>query len=73
MQNFKYGFEITEEEMRTIKEWQQTHEQQYNDEDSLFANVIGEEYHYIFTPTTLGVIGKVRCQCGAEFEFRSII
>lgn len=57
------GFPITEEENKRIYEWAYKHKMQEHSRPS---------YSYIFTPTTLGLIGKIKCSCGAEFDFRKL-
>ena len=71
------GFAITEEEDRRIKEWQKKHEEEVHglttDEQRLKAGgAIGGRYSYHFIPTSIGISGVVRCNCGAEFEFCEI-
>ena len=57
------GFPITEEESKRIYEWKYKHEMQEHPRAS---------YTYIFAPTALGLIGKIKCSCGAEFDFRKL-
>ena len=55
------GFPITEKEEKRINEWKYKHEMQEHPTAS---------YSYIFTPTALGLVGVIKCSCGAEFDFR---
>ena len=57
------GFPITEEESDRIYEWKYKHEMQEHPRPS---------YSYIFTPTALGLVGVIKCSCGAEFDFRKL-
>ena len=57
------GFPITEEESKRIYEWKYKHEMQGHPRAS---------YSYIFTPTALGLVGRIKCSCGAEFDFRKL-
>lgn len=57
------GFPITEEESKRINEWKYKHEMQEHPRPS---------YSYIFTPTALGLAGRIKCSCGAEFDFRKL-
>ena len=57
------GFPNTEEESKRIYEWKYKHEMQEHPRAS---------YSYIFTPTALGLVGRIKCSCGAEFDFRKL-
>lgn len=57
------GFPIIEREEKRIDEWKYKHEMQKHPRAS---------YCYIFTPTSLGVIGTIKCSCGAEFDFTKL-
>lgn len=57
------GFPIIEREEKRINEWKYKHEMQEHPRAS---------YCYIFTPTSLGVIGTIKCSCGAEFDFTKL-
>lgn len=57
------GFPITKEESERIYEWRYKHEMQEHPRPS---------YSYIFTPTALGLVGTIKCSCGAEFDFRKL-
>ena len=60
------GFPMTKEEYGAIKNWKN------NGHRHADAGVSGGGLEYIFIPTGIGCIGKVRCICGAEFCFREI-
>lgn len=64
-------FLISEKEQENIQNWHLQHSQNRHT-DSRFPGPIGGSLSYIFIPTSIGTIGKVRCSCGAEFVFRDI-
>ena len=64
------GFGITEEEAKAIRDWEFIHSKAVH--DGSYGGAIGGLYEYVFTPTSIGVIGVVRCHCGAEFCFEDI-
>lgn len=71
------GFPISEEEEKAIEEWKDKHEEEVHGLKTLNDKIraggcIGGRYSYCFVPTSIGVIGKVVCSCGAEFEFSEI-
>lgn len=71
------GFPISEEEQKNIKEWQEEHDKKVHDisnikDAPIFKSAIGGSYSYEFTPTSIGVIGKCCCRCGAQFTFHDI-
>lgn len=71
------GFPISEEEDKSIKEWQKKHETEVHGlitemQKMKSYGVSGGRYSYHFVPTALGTSGVVRCSCGAEFKFQEI-
>lgn len=71
------GFPISEEEEKRIKEWQDKHDAEVHGLKTLKERVhaggcIGGRYTYHFVPTSIGVIGSVKCNCGAEFVFQDL-
>lgn len=73
----KYGFSISKEEHDAIMEWQRKHEEEVHGAVTLEQKMrrggaIGGNYSYHFVPTSIGVFGKVKCSCGAEFEFQEL-
>ena len=71
------GFPISEEEEKSIEEWRLKHEAEAHGRDTLEKRLsahgaIGGRYTYIFTPTSIGVIGEIRCSCGETFIFQDI-
>ena len=74
----EYGFRITEEEMKAITEWQNKHNEEAHSVKSPYdwiRNVgsFGDQYAYTFVPTSMGILGVVKCGCGESFTFRSLI
>lgn len=73
--NYHRGFNITEEEDATIKEWEKKHEEEVHGLTTPMARLkaqgaSGGRYSYIFYPTAIGCAGVVKCNaCGEEFVF----
>lgn len=71
------GFPISEDEEHKINEWIEKHEREVHGiktyEDKLASHgCCGGGYTYEFVPTSIGTVGTVRCNCGAEFTFHEI-
>ena len=71
------GFPITEEEEKRIREWQDKHDAEVHGLKTLKEKVhaggcIGGRYSYEFIPTSIGVIGTVKCSCGKKFTFQDL-
>ena len=71
------GFPISAEEERRIKEWQDKHDAEVHGLKTLKERVraggcIGGRYSYEFVSTSIGVIGIVKCNCGAKFTFQDL-
>ncbi len=72
------GFPISEDEENKINEWIETHEREVHGiktyADKLASHrCCGGSYTYEFVPTSIGTIGTVRCNCGAEFTFKDMV
>lgn len=70
------GFPITKEEDEKISEWtmahlKEKHWDKKNDCPKSFG-AIGGNFTYNFIPTSIGIIGTVKCSCGAEFTFQEL-
>lgn len=68
------GFPITGNQQEAIKEWKRMHEETVhgltdNNKRMKAQGVSGGRYTYLFTPTSIGTFGSVRCVCGKEFVF----
>lgn len=75
--NYYRGFPISEEEEKAIESWKKEHAAEVHglktaDERMMAGGCIGGIYKYEFIPTSIGVSGKIKCSCGAEFEFQKI-
>lgn len=71
------GFPISEEEKKSIEEWRLKHESEFHGRNTLEKRLaahgaIGGSYDYIFTPTSIGIVGEIRCSCGETFIFQDI-
>lgn len=58
-------FGITAKELDTIEKWKKKHERKCK----VGPTTIGGRYTYCFKPTSVGVIGIVKCVCGKEKDF----
>ena len=63
------GFPISEEEEKAIDTWMNTHPCCYR---NYSCGAIGGRYVYEFWPTSIGVLGIIRCSCGNEFTFQNM-
>lgn len=70
------GFPISEEEEKKIAEWQKKHlkKKHWDKEHDCpkSAGAIGGRFSYHFIPTSIGVIGEVKCSCGKKFCFQEL-
>ena len=67
------GFPISEDESKAISDWIDKHEKEKHPRpEGLFprGGAIGGSYSYIFTPTSVGVFGTIKCTCGEKFDFQ---
>lgn len=69
-QELHRGFHLSEKEAIAATAWMQKHNQEEHNNTS--GGAIGGRYSYCFTPTSIGIIGTIRCSCGAEFTFQEI-
>jgi hypothetical protein len=65
------NFEITKNEEQQIGKWQAKHIKKKHKGNS-YSGAIGGRFTYEFTPTSLGDIGIIKCNCGEEFTFRDL-
>ena len=68
----RYGFGITKEENKIITEWIKKHNLTKHGSETVYYGAIGGGMTYIFTPTSIGTVCKVKCSCGEEFCFRDL-
>lgn len=72
------GFSITEEEKEKIDEWCLQHEIEKHGLDTKEKRMksqgcCGGKYTYEFIPTSIGVIGNIKCgSCGETFTFQEL-
>lgn len=66
------GFGITKEENDAIAEWESKHNLEKHGSETVYYGAAGGGMTYIFIPTGIGIIGKVRCSCGEEFCFKDL-
>lgn len=67
------GFDFTEEEWATIRNWQKTHKCKYRRPDgSQYFGCCGGGYDYCFAPTGIGMFAEVRCACGAKIDVDNV-
>ena len=66
------GFEISKEEFDAIHAWKVAHENEKHGGYPCYSGAIGGQYDYIFTPTSIGDVGEIRCTCGETFRFRDL-
>lgn len=65
------GFPISKEEKESIRHWIDEHEYEKHG-GKLYGGAIGGAYTYKFTPTSIGIVGEVECNCGEKFCFREL-
>lgn len=56
-------FEFTQEQHEKISAWDGSHDCEVKE-----VGAIGGKMTYCFTPTSLGMVGKVLCACGKELD-----
>ena len=71
------GFPISNEEQEDIDAWIKQHEKEcHPPKQTPFGKIrggaIGGCYSYIFTPTSVGTIGTIKCNCGKKFTFQEL-
>ena len=77
-EELRRGFGISESEWAAIQEWKRKHEEEkhganYAAGKMRYSGAIGGSYDYIFTPTSIGTIGEIRCSCGDKFCFQNMV
>ena len=61
-------FSLTEQETKDLKKWLKKHDEKCKFKDQHKQGAIGGRITYMFTPTSLGVITRVKCACGKEAD-----
>lgn len=77
IEDYNRGFPISKEEDEKIEAWKRKHlEEAHGAKTSKerlnIGGAIGGVFKYEFTPTSIGVIGRVKCHCGEEHIFQEI-
>jgi len=62
------GFPVSKEEDKQIFDWIRNHNIKHSDR----GGAIGGKYSYVFTPTSIGIVGEIKCVCGESFCFREL-
>ena len=65
------GFSISEEEQNLIDKWRENHNAEKH--KSKGAGAIGGRFSFVFTPTSIGTVGKIKCSCGEEYVFKDLM
>ena len=65
-------FQLSDQELKEEKKWLEEHNKECRFADSMNQGAIGGRLSYIFTPTSLGVLTKVRCACGEEIDVTDV-
>ena len=68
----RYGFGITKEENEIITEWIKKHNLKKHGSETIYYGAIDGGMTYIFIPTSIGTVCKVKYSCGEEFCFREL-
>lgn len=55
------GFPISAEEAEQINKWQEQHDTEIHNNPMRYHGATGGGYEYLFTPTSIGVIGECMC------------
>ena len=72
--NLRRGFGISEAEEKKIEEWKKKHEAEVHgavttSQRLKLGGCCGGGYTYMFIPTSIGIIGEIKCNCGEKFTF----
>ena len=72
IENMNRGFPITKEEQAGIEEWCNNHIKTKHG-GNYYAGTIGGRWTYTFIPTSIGIIGKIKCSCCEEsYKFQDL-
>lgn len=64
IKNLQNGFGIYDDELKKIDEWKISHNKVHDHKN--------HSYSYEFIPTSLGIIGYIKCSCGKTYAFREL-
>jgi len=59
-------FTLDEDKLKKIGEWLNEHDKTCKFASRLSQGACGGRLSYMFTPTDIGVVTKVKCACGEE-------
>ena len=70
------GFPISKNEEASIERWKDSHIRKKHwdtkKKSPKYAGAIGGRFTYQFIPTSIGIVGEVKCECGECFCFREL-
>lgn len=67
------SFSLSKEERESINQWIKNHKKHKHKNKTSYTGAVMESYDYIFSPTSLGILGKVKCiYCNECFTFRDL-
>ena len=73
---YNRGFPITDDEWKAIETWKEKHDREVHgltECNERVGGAIGGRYIFEFIPTTIGIIGTIKCgSCGEKFTFREL-
>ena len=73
---YNRGLPITDKEWETIETWKEKHDREVHgltECNERIGGAIGGRYIFEFIPTTIGIIGTIKCgSCGEKFTFREL-
>ena len=73
---YNRGFPITDKEWDAIETWKEKHDREVHsliECNERIGGAIGGRYTFEFIPTTIGIIGTIKCgSCGEKFTFREL-
>ena len=72
-EDYYRGFPISKEEKEKINAWINKHEKEKHprpEKSFPRGGAIGGCYSYHFVPTSIGVFGSIKCNCGEKFTFQ---
>ena len=73
---YNRGFPITDDEWKAIETWKEEHDREVHgltECNERVGGAIGGRYTFEFIPTTIGIIGTIKCgDCGEKLTFREL-
>lgn len=67
----KIMFKLSEDQIKKINDWMEAHDKEKHipvGKTFRYSGAIGGAYTWEFTPTSLGVVQKVRCSCDEHVD-----